>query len=128
EARAQIAPLPDSIDLAFQPPGADQSVDPLRVTYDSSQSVDVDAHVEVRLPTAAVGSPCGAKDTICADFTGRNIPAHIEARVRDGLHTPTGQPESRIEIDDIPRPGGVQPDFRVHIIIGQDDRAPLTAD
>ncbi|MEO6884936.1 MAG: hypothetical protein ABI232_01435, partial [Jatrophihabitantaceae bacterium] len=127
-ARAQISPLPDSIDMAFSPPGTDQSVNPLRVSYDASQSVDVDAHVEIRQAGAAANSACGASKTICADFAGRDIPAHLEARVIDGLHTPQGQPETRIELDDIPRPGGIQPDFKAHVVIGQNDLAPLIAD
>ncbi len=126
--QAQVSPLPDSMDMSFSPPGADPTTDPLKVSYDASQSTDVDAHVEVRLPDAADGAACGADQTICADLSGRNLPAHIEARVRDGLTTADGQPETRIELDDVPRPGGVQPDFHAHIIVGQNDLAPLIAD
>lgn len=125
--RAQISPLPDSIDLAFSPPGSSAD-DPLTVRYDASQSVDIDAHVEVREAGAVAGATCGRAKTICADFAGRNIPAHLEARVRDGLKTADGKPETRIELDDIPRPGGVQPDFKARVVIGQNDLAPLIAD
>ena len=113
--------------MSFTPPGTDQSVNPLKVTYDSSQSVDVDAHVELRQPAAAVNAACGAPNTTCATFAARSIPAHLEARIRDGLTTPQGQPESRIELDDIPRPGGIQPDFRADVTLGQQDAAPLLA-
>jgi hypothetical protein len=124
-AQAQIAPLPDSIDLAFSPPGTNQDTNPLKVSYDASQTTDIDAHAEIHLPGAVANAACGQDLTICADFAGRNIPAHIEARVKDGLHTPEGLPETRIELDDIPRPGGVQPDFRAHVVLGQADDAPL---
>ncbi len=127
---AKISPLPDSMDMSFTPPGTDQAVNPLKVTYDASQSVDLDAHAEIRQATAAVNAVCGAAGTICADFRARSIPAHIEARVRNGLHTPQGQPETRIEVDDIPRPGGIQPDFRANVVLGPQgpgDIAPLVA-
>ncbi|MDT4940054.1 MAG: hypothetical protein QOJ34_143, partial [Pseudonocardiales bacterium] len=127
-AQAQISPLPDSIDMAFSPPGTDQNVNPLKVTYDASQTTDIDAHVQIRLPNAAANATCGQDLTVCADFAGRNIPVHIEARLKDGLHTPEGFPETRIELDSIPRPGGVQPDFHAHVILGQADDAPLVAD
>jgi len=132
EGRAQIAPLPDSMDMSFTPPGANQLTDPLKVVYDASKSIDVDAHFELRQPTAVANAVCGAAGTVCADFQGRTIPKHIEARVRNGLTTPEGNPESRIEVDHgLPTdPPGNQPDFRADVALGPQgpaDVAPLFA-
>lgn len=127
DAEAQISPLPDHIELGFSPPGDDPEDEPLVARYAASQTVDVDVDAEVRLPAAAAGAACGANGTVCARLGLRNIPATIEARVFDGLTAAGGHRESRIEVDQTPRPGGVVPDLTADVTLGQDDTAPLVA-
>ncbi len=124
-ARAQISPLPDLIDFSLTPPGANQETDPLRFLYEASQTVDVDAVANLIFPEAAPNATCGAKGTLCAELGLRNLPAKIEARVVNLLDRP--RPESRIEVDLTPRPGGVKPDLVADVIYGQEDKAPLVA-
>jgi hypothetical protein len=114
DASATVAPLPDHIGLTMQAPVAATAGSPgapLKFIYDSTQSVDIDAHAEIR-DAAAGNAPCGADNLICGNFAARHIPAHLETRVlRDdlGLH---------VDIDSTPRAGALQPDFIVDATAG----------
>jgi hypothetical protein len=125
DASATVAPLPDSLTATLVKPGANQKTDPLKLVYDTSKSVDVTSKVDLKLPGA--GNACGEKGTVCGTLDVRHIPAHIETRVGTfQSETPDigGTklfPESRIEIDAVPREGGTQPDFFADVIVGIDD-------
>ena len=123
EATTSIAPLPDSIDVNFDPGTEDSASDPLSLHYKASESVDVDADAKVRLEGAG-GLQCGVANTICAKLKARHIPAEITTNVFN-LPAGPGGDETRIEVDAEPRPGGAKPDFFADATIGQDDGFPL---
>lgn len=131
KADATVVPLPDSIKVALEEPGEDQKAEPLQIVYESSKSVDVNSHLEVRKPGA--GPLCGNKGTMCGDLRVRHLPAKITAQVgtfpasSDLAPSSTKFPETRVELDAVPRPGGARPDFFADLSIGQDDNIPLIA-
>ncbi len=131
DASATVSPLPDSLTATLTKPGTNQKTDPLRLTYDTSKSVDVTSKVNLQLPGA--GPLCGQKNTICGTLAVRHIPAHIETRVAtfpsvtpDIGNGTTSFGETRIEIDAVPRPGGALPDFFADVTAGLDDHGTPT--
>jgi hypothetical protein len=126
-AVATIAPLPDDIRVSLTEPGDDQKANPLSLVYESSKSVDVTSHLEVRLADAAANATCGRTSTVCGDLRIRHIPAKIEVKVRTfpsemgDLNPGELFDESRVDIDTTPRPGASKPDFFADLTLGQED-------
>ncbi len=125
EASTKIAPLPDLIDVSFDPGVEGSEEEPLSLHYKASESVDVDADAKVFLSNAD-DADCGDADTICGAFKARHIPDEITTNVFNIAEGPGGD-ETRIEIEAEPRDGGAKPDFFVDATIGQDDGVPLVA-
>ena len=130
ESTTTISPLPDNLTMALHKPGADQSANPLRLDFDSTKAVDVDATLAIRQPGTGLNDACGAANTVCGTLAVRNIPSHLEGRVIgcpltsanvttcSQLLPKPATPESRIEIDDVPSNGGIQPDITADVTIG----------
>ena len=118
EGSATVAPLPDEAHVSVVKP-ADDTDDPLVVTYRASEAVDVDGTVELR--EAGAGPTCGDHGTLCASLAARHIPSQVVTTVRSLEH------DTRIDIDSTLRDGGAEPDFYVDAQIGQDDDVPLIA-
>ena len=118
DGTAVVSPLPDAAHVAFTKP-ADPKKDPLIVTYEASEAVDVDGHAEIR--DAVAGPNCGDKGTLCASLATRNVPSKVVTTVLDLEH------EMHIDIDSTLRLSGAQPDFFADAQLGQDDNVPLIA-
>ena len=133
KAVATVAPLPDDITFSLTQPGEDQKVNPLKLVYESSRSVDVDAHVEVREATAAAGAACGRTGTICGDMRIRHIPAKIEVKVAtfpsqmNDINPGEDFDDTRVSIDTTPRPLAPRPDFFADLTLGQEDATPANS-
>jgi hypothetical protein len=126
---ATVLPVPDDLTVVMKSPGEDQQARPLELTYISSKSVDVNSHVDVRLVGA--GPTCGTAGTICGDLNARHIPARIDVRVKTFPTQVTDIappdklfPESRVDIDTVPRLGGTLPDFFANLTLGLEDDTP----
>lgn len=128
DALATIAPMPRHLGLVLDPEGEDQATDPLRVVYDTrnrdaqgepidgtGQPVDIDLRADLVFPEAEAGAGCGDIGTVCATLEARNVPPYLEAEVAD-----LGA-ETRLAVDNQPRPDGAQPDLRATVVLGSPD-------
>lgn len=127
DATTTVAPLPDTVKVAFRPGEEGSSTEPLTFRYEASESVDIDAEARVLDPAAAAkDAACGAPGTICAALAARHVPTEIEARVVN-FKNAEGSDETRFDVDAIPREGGAKPDIIADATIGQDDGVPIVA-
>jgi hypothetical protein len=122
EAKSTISPLPDSVTIEFSDPDVEPTeVDPMRIAYTASQSIDVDADLVLREAEAPLD--CAKHGNLCASFKARHIPPSIEARVINLperlVGTETKPAEMRIEVDTDNPFSDVRPDFFADAIIGQ---------
>ena len=118
DGTATVAPMPDHASVAFDKP-AEGSTDPMVITYEASEAVDVDGAVELR--KANSGPNCGDRDTLCASLKARHMPSKVVTSVLDLDH------ETHIDIDSTLREGGAHPDFFADAKLGQADNVPLVA-
>ncbi|MGH9138623.1 MAG: hypothetical protein ACRD0G_16520 [Acidimicrobiales bacterium] len=124
-ANSTVDPLP--AEVAVHITGVSGDDDPLEVVYESSDSVDVDGHVELREAAAGRGAACGTTGTLCADLEVRHLPARIASRVATPAPGET-RPELRIAVDHERRPGGARPDITTGVTFRRpDDSVPLVA-
>jgi hypothetical protein len=120
EGTATVAPMPDTAHVAFTKP-ATGSTDPLVITYEASEAVDVDGHAEFRHGTSVADAQCGTRDTLCASLAARHMPTKVVANV-------TNLPkQALVNIDSTLRSGGAHPDLFADAQVGADDNVPLIA-
>lgn len=122
EAKTTVSPLPDSVTIEFSDPEVEPTeVDPMRLAYTASQSIDIDANLVLREAEAPL--ECARHGNLCATFKARHIPPSIEARVINLperiVGTETKPAEMRIEVDTDNPFSDVRPDFFADAIIGQ---------
>ena len=126
DARTTISPLPTEVTASIRDAGDDQTTDPMVVVYESSESIDVDAHVEVRREGQTLADPCGAVETVCADLSLRDVPIRIETRIAD-LEVDEDDDdavdiaESRIEVDSDLRPFASAPDVTASLTMADEE-------
>lgn len=127
DALATIAPLPDQIHIELDPAGEDPTAEPMRVVYDSSESVDIDLDAEIVNPEADENAGCGDPETICATLDARNVPSHLDATIVQPAEDAEGG-ETFIDLNVTPRAGSTEPDLRLHAILGAlDPDSPFLA-
>lgn len=123
---ARVVPLPRKITISQRGPGADQTTDPLRFSYDSTAQVDLDAEARI-IPVDAGGETCGSSRTACASLDLDRLPAHLEARVGNVITNVSGisnrvAKDVAFDLDAVPHPGQVgaqKPDLTAKAVLGE---------
>ncbi|MEY2571002.1 MAG: hypothetical protein QOE63_1352, partial [Acidimicrobiaceae bacterium] len=126
DAITTVSPLPAEVVASIRDAGADQAADPMTISYTSSDSIDVDGHVEARDANVSSSALCGDKGTICADLKVRDIPTSIVTKIaRLGK---AGEPtETRVSVDSVPRANAAKPDVFANLTMGATDGSVVQA-
>ncbi|MDT4942926.1 MAG: hypothetical protein QOJ34_3015, partial [Pseudonocardiales bacterium] len=126
-AELLISPLPAQINVGMHGPGDGTNAAPMKLNYDASSPIRVQAHAQVFRAAAGNNPSCGDDGTACATLDIQRIPAHMLVTVgQNEVPAVGGGIDHHTVVDFVSdAPIGLKPDVTVDAIVGLPSDTPV---